>query len=423
MTEKFLHFIWNMGLFQKNSLKALTGESVEIIKLGIANHDAGPDFLNAQVKINGTLWAGNVEIHKKASDWKRHNHHLDINYDNVILHVVTDDDYEIHRVNGEIIPTIKLEYPVDYLKNYTELEISDRWIPCEGKIQKIDKTILSSWLETMLIDRLQDKTASVDTLLNETQNNWEQVFFITLCRSLGQKVNGLPFELLGKAIPVRQISKYKGKLLQLEAFLFGQAGMLEEKPADDHQHTLQKEYMHLQRKHHLTPINKNLWKYHRLRPSNFPTIRIAQLAAFLNNFDNLLSSIIKMKTLEELYAFLSVEASGYWNNHYRFGKQSHDKPKSLGITTCDIIIMNAIVPFMFSYGNLTGKPELKQTALDLLNEMKPERNAIIKKWSSLGFSVKNAFDSQGVIQLKSNYCDARKCLSCRIGMKIISGSY
>lgn len=421
MTEKFLHFIWNMGLFQKNNLKAITGEAIEILKLGTLNHDAGPDFLNARVKINGTLWVGNIEIHIRASDWKKHNHHKDPNYDNVILHVVNEADRETTRINGELIPTIKLDYPEQYLRTFTELEISDRWVPCEEKIKSIDILIVSSWVETMLIDRLEQKTAFIESLLKDTSGDWEQSFFITFCKSLGQKVNGLPFEQLGRSVSVKQITRYQGQLMLLEAVLFGQAGMLDSQPQDDYQNYLKKEYNHLRNKHHLKPIDAQLWKFHRLRPLNFPTIRIAQLASFLVGKNSLLSTVVDKQSLSELRTFLATEATGYWKNHFQFGKPSQPKKKTFGKTAIDVIIINTIVPFLFTYGKLTGKNHLKEKALDFLNETAPEKNSITQGWQHLGFSINNAFDSQGFIQLKNKYCNARKCLSCRIGMKIITG--
>lgn len=423
MSEKFLHFIWNMGLFQKNNLKAISGEEIEIVKLGVPNTDAGPDFMNAQVRINGTLWAGNIEIHKLASDWQKHNHHQNVNYDNVILHVVNKHDHETFRVNGEIIPTIELKYPNEYLKRYTELEISDKWIPCVDNIQKVDKILISSWMETMLVDRLEEKSTSIQALLQETNGDWEQAFFVTFCKSFGQKVNGLPFEQLGKSLPVQQLSKYHDHKLFLEAILFGQAGMLENQPKDEYHAYLQKEFHHLRRKHHLQPIDAGIWKFHRLRPLNFPTVRIAQLASFLNQNTSLLSNVVKKKTVHELQEFLSIEATGYWKNHYQFGKISNEKTKKLGNATLDIIIINTIVPFLFIYGAHTGKPYLKDHAMNLLYEISPEKNSIIDKWTGLGIKVQSAFDTQALIQLKNKYCDARKCLSCRIGTKIISGNY
>jgi hypothetical protein len=420
MTEKFLHFIWNMGLFQQNNIRALTGENIEVVKLGVLNKDAGPDFLNAQVRINGTLWAGNVEMHVKASDWNKHNHHIDPNYNNVILHVVDDTDIEIYRMNGESIPTMKLTYSREYLKNYTELEISDRWIPCEDKIRHVDPFLIHSWMEVMMVDRLQEKTKSIEKLLSETKGDWEQTFFITFCKSLGQKVNGFPFEQLGKSIDVNHLKKYKGYLVQLEALLFGQAGFLLNTPQDDYQALLKAEYVHLRKKHHLQPINGQLWKFHRLRPLNFPTIRIAQLAAFMNRKTGLFNALMHLNKLNELQEFLETDASGYWKNHYQFGKTSHERKKALGKNTIDILIINTIVPFLFSYGKHNQKQYLEDRALDLLSQMKPENNSISKCWRSLGVVINNALDSQAGIQLKNKFCDSRKCLSCRIGMQIIS---
>lgn len=410
-----------MGLFQKNNLKATTGEDIEIVKLGTLNHDAGPDFLNAQVKINDTLWAGNIEIHIRASDWKKHNHHKDPNYDSVILHVVNETDNETTRINGEIIPTVKLDYPEQYLKTFTELEISDRWVPCEEKIKKIDPLLVSSWVETMLVDRLEEKTAFIESLLNDTNGDWEQAFFITFCKSLGQKVNGLPFEQLGRSLSVKHITRYHGQPVLLEAVLFGQAGMLDSSPEDDYQSYLKKEYNHLRKKHHFKPIDSQLWKFHRLRPLNFPTIRIAQLASFLKGKNSLLSTVVHKQTLSDLRAFLASEATGYWKSHYQFAKPSPPKNKALGKSATDVIIINTIVPFLFTYGKLTGKNYLKDKAIDFLNETGPEKNSVTEGWQLLGFPINNAFDSQGFIQLKNKYCSARKCLSCRIGMKIITG--
>ena len=313
-------------------------------------------------------------------------------------------------------------YPKEYLKRYTELEISDKWIPCEDKIQKIDNILISSWIETMMVDRLEEKSTTIEAFLQETNGDWEQAFFIAFCKSFGQKVNGLPFEQLGKSVSVKQLNKYHDHLLFLEAILFGQAGMLENQPKDEYHTYLQKEFHHLRRKHHLQPIDASMWKFHRLRPLNFPTVRIAQLASFLNQNNSLLSNVIDKKTGHDLRDYLSIETSGYWKNHYQFGKISNEKTKNLGNATIDILIINTIVPFLFIYGTRTGKTYLKEHAMNLLYEISPEKNSIIDKWNGLGIKVQSAFDTQALIQLKNKYCDARKCLSCRIGMKIISGN-
>lgn len=421
MTEDFLHFIWKYGLFDRNSLVTDCKENVEIIRLGEHNADAGPDFLNARIKIDQTVWAGNVEIHVRSSDWKRHNHQANKAFDNVILQVVYQYDLPAVRTSQEHIPTVELKFENRLFESYRNLLGNTGRIPCRDKIDRIDPVIFECWLHTLAIERLQQKNESISLLLAQNKNDWEEAFYVFLARSFGFGINSTPFELLARSIPLKCLARHKGNLFQIEALLFGQAGFLDLPAETDRYYTAaRKEYAHLQRKYRLKPIEKHLWKFLRIHPQNFPTVRIGQLASLINQSSHLFSKMIECEKIEELYQIYSTETSEYWKTHYNFDKLSAKKTKRLGMESINIIIINAVIPFLFAYGTLYGIEKLKTRAIEWLENIPPERNRIVNHWADLGFHPSSAFYSQGLLELTNHYCKRKRCLACSIGTKIIT---
>ena len=419
MKEEFLHYLWKYNLFEKDNLKTCSGDQIEILKSGTHNFDSGPDFFNAKIKINDTVWAGNVEIHLKSSDWVHHKHHQDKAYDNVILQVVIKHDKEVYRTNGELIPTLELEYDDRLHKNYEELLKIDSDILCGDYLKLVDSFKLRNWLEKLTIERLEQKSDKIEKLLALVDNSWEMAFYYQLANNFGFKLNAEPFELLAKSLPLNNLAKHKDNLFQIEALLFGQAGFLEEDQGDEYYLGLQKEYEYLKKKFKLKSIENHLWKFLRSRPGNFPTIRIAQFAQLIYKSTALFSKLIETEKLSDFYKLFQVKPSGYWDNHYVFNKESVVKSKSLGKKAIDILLINTVVPFLFVYGKSKGINELQNRALNLLENIKAENNSIINKWIDLGVTPENAFDTQALIQLKNNYCNQKKCLNCQIGNMII----
>ncbi|MDP2337618.1 MAG: DUF2851 family protein [Bacteroidota bacterium] len=421
MKEEFLQFIWEHGLFTKNDLKSTDGRPVEIISTGQPNSDSGPDFFNARVRIEDTVWAGNIEIHQKSSHWYRHRHNTDAAYDNVILHVVEQHDSPV-LVKSHQLPTLEISYPSEILENYEQLLKSERWIACEDKLSEVDPFILRFWFSSLMIERLESKTDDILTILEQNKNNWNETFYQLLARNFGMKTNGQPFELLARSLPLNILSKHKNDLFQIEALLFGQSGLLNETLlGDDYFLSLRKEYSYLYKKYGLSGIESHLWKFMRLRPINFPTIRIAQLAMLIHHSSALFSRILETENLDDLRKLFDVSASGYWDNHYRFNKTSGEiRQKKLGETAFSNFVINTIVPLMFIYGDQHLDQEMKDRALLLLEKMPPESNQIIRKWNSLGIDSRSAFETQALLQLKNKYCVNKKCLNCQLGAKIIT---
>jgi hypothetical protein len=419
MSEKFLQFIWQQQLFSKDNLQTVNGEKIEIISPGSINTDAGADFFNAKIKIDGQIWAGNIEIHLKASDWNKHKHHTDKAYDNVILHIVEIFDTDIYTSSGIKIPTLELKYDKRLYENYMKLITNKGAVPCAGFIDGIDSFYIKSWQNRLLIERFERKTAEIEHLLNNYNNSWEEVFYIFLAKNFGFKTNALPFEMLAKTLPYRAIAKQKDNLLQIEALLFGQSGLLIDECKDRYSELLKREYDFLSKKYNLTPINKSLWKFLRLRPVNFPTVRIAQFAAVLFKNANLFSKIIDSLSTQKIIDCFDVNVSEYWRNHYNFCKPTNRTANKLGKQAIDLILINTVAMFLFAYGKNKQKQELKDLALELLEKIKPEKNNITKKWSGVGVEMQNAFESQAMIELYNEYCKLGRCLDCSIGSKII----
>jgi len=421
MPEEFIHYIWENKLFFKENLKTTDGEPLEIIDTGKRNHDSGPDFFNAKIKINHTLWAGNVEIHKKASDWNRHKHFNDKAYDNVILHVVEENDIQICRNNGTKIATLITDWPEYYNNNYLRLIKSRTWIPCQDQFHHIDPLFIKLSYHGLMIERLQDKTSQIHNIMEKNRNNWNETFYQILARMLGFKINSVPFELLAKSVPLKILFKHKNSLFQVESLLFGASGMLnDEISGDDYYLELRKEFNFLGKKYKLKPIKNHLWKFMRLRPANFPSIRISQLAGIIYHSDGLFSKIMTIENLNDLQKLFRVRASDYWDSHYRFNIPApHSCSKVIGDASVNVIIINVVIPFLFVYGEEQNQFHLKDRALTFLEELPPENNSIIRKWKKLGVNPKSAFETQALLQLKTLHCERKKCLNCRIGNKLI----
>jgi hypothetical protein len=421
MTEDFLHFIWKYGLFERGELIADTGEVVQVIGLGEHNTDAGPDFLNARIKIGTTTWAGNVEIHLHSSDWFNHRHQVDKAYDNVILHVVYKHDQAVKRLTGEIIPTVEVRFNIDLYENYCHLLAKKGGLPCNDKISRVDPLIVDLWLNALVVERLQQKTTYIAQLLHQYKNNWEEVFYICLARTFGFGLNAIPFELLAKSISLSHLARHRDNLKQLEAVLMGQAGFLEEAVLfSAYYGDLRSEYLHLKNKYNLKPVEKYLWKFLRIRPVNFPTLRIAQFAALLAKSEGLFSQVMACRQISELHHLFDIRASIFWDTHYTFETASPQSKKRLGNDTFNIIVINAIVPFLFIYGKMTANEELNDRALAWLNQIPAEKNRIVERWQQNGIKPSNAFYSQGILQLANGYCNRKRCLACSIGSHIIT---
>jgi hypothetical protein len=417
MTEDFLHFTWKYRMFDSKLLTTTVGDTLEIIKPGEHNTNGGPDFINARIKIGNTIWAGNVEIHLNASDWKKHNHHQNKAYDNIILHVVFNNDYTAIRKSKEPIPILELNELINHniFRKYKNIINSKQWIPCQGLIKKVDPLIISSWMDRLLVERLERKSEIIEKTLSLNKNNWEDTFYIHLAHNFGFKLNSEPFEMLAKTTPLKYLSKHKNSLFQLEAILFGQSGLLGNNIREKYAESLIQEYIILKQKFSLVPVNGHLWKFLRLQPSGFPTIRIAQYASLIHKSFHLFSNILEVRRLNEAEKLFEVECSEYWQTHYVFGKESPCRSKKLGKAAIDNILINTVVPFLFIYGVKKNEDKYKDRAIRFMEQVEGEKNSIITKWKFLEMPVKKASDTQALIELKNNYCISLKCLNCAIG--------
>jgi hypothetical protein len=418
MNEELLQYIWKYKLYIKKQYTTSTGEQVTIIKPGEQNSNSGPDFSDARIKIGETTWAGNCEVHICASDWLKHSHTNDNSYNNTILHVVLKNDVEIKAGNGRIIPAIELEYDKRIEENYKHLFESQQWIACSENIKKVDKIFLTQWFTKLMFERLEKRSDDIIKYLDSSKNNWDEAFYRFLAKSFGFKVNSVPFEMLTKAAPLKVLTLHRDNLHQVESILFGQAGLLT-KTDDEYSKMLLTEHNFQKKKYDLKPMEAHVWKFMRIRPNNFPTIRISQFANLLCKSSGLFSKIIECKSISELENLFKVSASEYWNTHYNFGVKSPNKVKTLSSSSIQIILINSVIPFIFVYGKLKNIPDLKDRAINLLEKLPPEKNNIIEKWSISGIIPVNAFETQALLQLKNEYCNKRNCLNCSIGNKII----
>lgn len=417
--ERLLHYVWKYKLYAASQLITTTGCPVSVIDPGIQNTDAGPDFFNAKIKIGNTLWAGCIEIHDRASDWVVHHHDKDKAYDSVILHVTGCCDTAVCRTTGELIPQLILPVPDSVTRNIDWLLYRESSFPCAGFIREIDSLFISSWLAALLGERLERKTQDIFNLLDQYKNDWNEVFYITLTRNFGFGVNSDVFERLAKSLPLSCIRKQRGSHSQVEALLFGQAGLLEEDGDGHYYRLLQREYRFLSHKFGLTPLDESLFRSLRIRPVNFPCLKLAQLASFWVQYDTFFSVILDAVSPGQIKRYFRILPSGYWETHYHFHYASAKKEKPVGENAINILLINTVVPILFAYGQRNKQPEYCERAIRLLESIPPEANSIVSAFCQAGIRVHHAGDSQALIQLKREYCEKKKCLYCRIGFRFL----
>jgi hypothetical protein len=422
--ERLLHYVWKYKLYFPETLVTTEGIPVSVIDTGIPNTDAGPDFFNAKIKIGDTLWAGNVEIHDKASDWFRHHHDTDKAYDSVVLHLVGVADAAVCRTTGAPIPQAVLAIPPTVQRNIDWLMHREEPIPCRSRIREIEPIQLSSWVNALLSERLERKTNDILLLLEQYGDDWNEVFYIILTRSFGFGVNSDAFERLAKSLPFRYIQKQRGSSSQIEAMLFGQAGMLTETIAGCHYYSLlQQEYKFFAHKFGLQPLDESLFKNLRMRPNNFPHVKLAQLAALWHRYDALFSTIRDEENPEQIKRLFRVHPSDFWQTHYHFHHASPQAEKLLGANALNIVLINVVVPMLFAFGRKNNLPEYNERAIRFLETIPAEKNMIVSTFCSAGMQAQHAGDSQALIQLKREYCEKKKCLYCRIGFRLLKRSH
>jgi hypothetical protein len=415
MTESLLQFIWQFQYFSKGELATTAGESIQIISPGQYNANQGPDFTDAKIRVGKTTWAGTVELHNLTSDWDKHNHNGDKNYNNVILHVVWENDTS--KID---VPALELKERVSkiLLQRYQELINLSAFIPCEKSIAFVRDITWKSWKDRLLAERLMRKAKSVELFLQQNNYHWEETFWWLLAKNFGMKVNAEAYEAMARSIPVNILAKHKRQIQQLEALLLGQAGLLNDKFSEDYPKLLQREYKFLKEKYRLKPIHQPV-HFLRMRPGNFPTIRLAQLAALITGSAHLFSKIKDAKTVKEIKQWFDITANDYWHYHYRFGETSSFKKKTLGVAMTENIIINTVAPVLFAYGSYHDEQKYKDKALRWLEQTAAESNSITKGFQKLGIENKNAFDSQALIELKNEYCNKKRCLECSVGNAIL----
>lgn len=427
--EQLLHYVWKHKLFPLTELSTTQGRRVEVIDPGLHNSNAGPDFFNAKVKINGMLWVGNIEIHDKASDWVLHGHDKDERYDNVILHVCGCVDAEVMNSKGEYLTQMVLSVPDSVINNYKELLSVDLYPPCYQIIPSLARLTVHAWMSALQTERLSQKTEAIEERVKRCNGDWENAYFVTLARNFGFGINGDAFEEWALHIPLHAVDHHRDDLFQIEAIFMGQAGLLEldtiperyQKDAlnDGYFAKLRKEYQYLAHKFGLKPMDYKLWRFLRLRPQNFPHIRISQLACLYHQRRASLSQLLETYSVKDAKEVLATAVTPYWETHYTFGSTSVRNDKNLSPFSLNLLCINTVVPILFAYGRHRGEEKYCDRAFDFLEQLKPENNHIIRLWQQCGLVVENAGDSQALIQLKKEYCDKKECLRCRFGYEYL----
>lgn len=427
--EQLLHYVWRHKLFPLTELKTTDGLTIEVIDSGLHNTNAGPDFINAKVKIDGTLWIGNVEIHSKSSDWFLHGHDHDANYNNVILHVTGNADTDVKTNGGLYPPQLQISVPPYVQQHYKELLATDSYPPCYKILPNLTKLMIHSWMSALQTERLEQKTEAILQRVDASNGSWEDAFFITLARNYGFGINGEAFEIWAKSVPLHAVDHHRDNIFQVEAIFLGQAGLLQldaiqEKYRKDaieegYFDRLRNEYLYLSHKFSIAPIDVHLWRFLRLRPQNFPHIRIAQLANLYYQRCCNLSAITECKTVKEARQLLTTSVTPYWETHYTFGASSDKNKKHLSTASLNLLLINTLVPILFAYGRHKGDDRLCDRAFDFLEQLHAENNNIVRMWEQAGLKVNSAGDSQALIQLKKEYCDRKECLRCRIGYEYL----
>lgn len=423
MKEDFIQFVWQYQYFSKDNLSTQSGSTINVIHPGYLNSDSGPDFSSAKIQIDGLEWIGNVEFHIKSSNWYSHNHNEDQAFDNVILHVVWEHDKEVYRTDKSLIPTLELKNRVDHslILSYKKLVRSPNTIACSSHFLTLEEITKRAMIDRVLLQRLERKAFEIQQLYQSNNNNWEETAYQTLAKNFGFKVNSSPFYRLGKSMPLRIIKKHAGNLIQVEAFLFGQAGLLEESIQDEYHASLRKEFRFLSQKYQLedSGIHASHWKFMRLRPANFPTLRIAQFAALITQLNGIFSVLTSTEDVKFFNKILKVNPSEYWSSHYQFGKESRKSHKPLGEDSCNNLLINSVAPLLVAYGHLMASQNHIDRAVELLEMISPEKNKIINLWNELEQKVGNAADSQALIELFNTFCVKKRCLNCTIGVKLL----
>jgi Protein of unknown function (DUF2851) len=421
VSEKLLHYIWQFQRFNTQNLLTDAGQGLQIIQIGQLNLNAGPDFLESKIQIDDITWVGNIEIHLNANDWLNHNHQSNQDYDNVILHVVWENDKEITRKNGQKIPTLSLKNRVNNLliNKYHSLINNPNPIPCYSQFEQINSITKMLMLEKVLISRLERKAKTILESLQINDGDWEQTTYQNLAKTMGFGLNAIPFERLATLVPLKIVQKHNDNLFAIEALLFGVAGFLDE-PIDEYTKALQKEYLFLKKKYTIEhQIGKHEWKFMRLRPANFPTVRIAQFAQLIQQTKSLFSYFLLYEDVEILKKMFQTKPNEYWRNHYRFGESSNEILNGIGKGSVDIILINAAAPIIVAYSMIKNDPSFIEKAMSLLEKLPAEKNKITKFWNELGLPISNGFDSQASIELHNEYCLKKACLSCNIGSALL----
>lgn len=422
--EALLHYVWRHKIYPLEPLHTTKQQRIEVIDPGLPNRHAGPDFFNAKLKIDDVLWVGNVEIHTHASEWYAHGHDYDPLYANVILHVVEEADAEVFRSNGEPLPTLILHPSKEIIQRYEELQKAEFYPPCYEVIPLLSRLTIHSWLSALQVERFQQKAESILARLQRLEGDWEACLFTTLARNFGFSLNGDAFELWTGRLNFKALAKHRDQLFQIEAIFFGQAGLLEDTPvtADEYYLKLQTEYHYLRQKFSLSaPMDASAWRMLRLRPNNFPHVRIAQLAYLYHHSEALFSKLMEVKDVVTALNLLQTRADGYWHTHYVFNTLSIPCEKRIGAGSLNLILINTVIPMLYAYGMHRGSEEHCECATHFLESLKAENNHIIRMWEQCGLSVTSASDSQALIQLKKQYCDRRDCLRCKFGYEYLKG--
>lgn len=422
MKEFVLHYIWQQKLFYSQEQKTVTGEAVEILDVGKPHTDEGPDFFNAKIKIGDTLWAGNVEIHTRSSDWYKHQHHQNPAYDNVILHVVRVADAEVFLSKGNPLPQMVLNFPASIEKNIVALMESTLRIPCEDKVQNLSPTLLLSWKDTLFAERLMLKVSEIEQMLQKNNRFWEETLYHFLCRGFGFSVNNEAFCRLAGSIEWSVVQKCRHNRFQLEALFLGQSGWLSKMELnDDFTHRLLNEYAFLVKKFGLTTQDLP-WKMLRLRPDNFPHVRLSQLATLIHSNHQLFSCVTSLMSVDGWLKLFKVQPLDYWDTHDYRGRSVKARQRSLSKPSAYSLLINVIVPMLFTYGLQMQRDDMKEKALQIMNELPAEDNHVIRSWKSRGMNIRSAYDSQALMQLTRKYCEEKKCLRCRIGHKVLTAN-
>ncbi|NJB87664.1 hypothetical protein GGR26_003448 [Lewinella marina] len=424
MKEDFLHYLWRLARFDLRDLTTTTDEPLTIQQFGVSNTNAGPDFDDARIRIGGLQWAGKVEMHLRSSEWYDHGHDRDPAYDGVILHVVLEEDRPVYRRDGSRIPCLELRQriPAGVHNRYWRLLHNEYWVPCQTQLASVTAPVRALWLQRILAERLTRRSAAFAARLETEGRDWEAAFYLTLARVMGGKVNGEAMEMLAASLPLRLLQKHKHSLLQLEALLFGQSGLLPEPAAGEVAYVgqLRREYQLLRTKYELQPLPATAWRFLRMRPNNFPTVRIAQLACLYHRSGQLFGKALAAADVRELRNMFVVHLSNYWRDHYRFGPVGERRPARLGEAAVRSILINAVAPAYFTYGQMRGEQRFQDRAVELLEELPAESNAVIRQWNKLGWPAASAADSQALLELKSAYCAPTRCTSCAVGCAILN---